>query len=87
MPSCRIVGSIELNKVQGNFHITTFGHGYFGPHTYVIYVSLLDVIRDHDKMNFTHRIDRLQFGIDYPGLMNPLDKTYQVAHEGITNSK
>lgn len=26
--SCRIYGSLELNKVQGDFHITARGHGY-----------------------------------------------------------
>jgi len=32
--SCRIYGSLELNKVQGDFHITARGHGYmeFGQH-------------------------------------------------------
>jgi hypothetical protein len=32
--SCRIYGSLELNKVQGDFHITARGHGYmaFGDH-------------------------------------------------------
>lgn len=32
--SCRIYGSLELNKVQGDFHITARGHGYmeFGEH-------------------------------------------------------
>lgn len=32
--SCRIYGSLEGNKVQGNFHITARGHGYreFTPH-------------------------------------------------------
>lgn len=29
--SCRIYGSLELNKVQGDFHITARGHGYHGP--------------------------------------------------------
>lgn len=28
--SCRIFGSLELNKVQGDFHITARGHGYMG---------------------------------------------------------
>jgi hypothetical protein len=35
MPNaCRIFGSIESNKVQGDFHITARGHGYmeFGMH-------------------------------------------------------
>lgn len=32
--SCRIFGSMDLNKVQGDFHITARGHGYaeFGEH-------------------------------------------------------
>lgn len=32
--SCRIYGSLEGNKVQGNFHVTARGHGYseFSPH-------------------------------------------------------
>jgi endoplasmic reticulum-Golgi intermediate compartment protein 2 len=32
--ACRIFGSLELNKVQGDFHITARGHGYmeFGDH-------------------------------------------------------
>lgn len=32
--ACRIFGSIEGNKVQGDFHITARGHGYmeFGEH-------------------------------------------------------
>jgi endoplasmic reticulum-Golgi intermediate compartment protein 2 len=32
--SCRIFGSLEGNKVQGDFHITARGHGYmeFGMH-------------------------------------------------------
>jgi endoplasmic reticulum-Golgi intermediate compartment protein 2 len=32
--SCRLFGSLDLNKVQGDFHITARGHGYmeFGAH-------------------------------------------------------
>lgn len=32
--SCRIYGSLDLNKVQGDFHITARGHGYneYGEH-------------------------------------------------------
>lgn len=32
--SCRIYGSLDVNKVQGDFHITARGHGYheFGTH-------------------------------------------------------
>lgn len=30
--SCRIFGTLEGNKVQGDFHITARGHGYVFPH-------------------------------------------------------
>lgn len=43
--SCRIYGSLDLNKVQGDFHITARGHGYFefGEHL------------DHKSMSFLVR--------------------------------
>ncbi|KAJ5115160.1 hypothetical protein NUU61_000919 [Penicillium alfredii] len=63
--SCRIYGSLEGNKVQGDFHITALGHGYREnvPHL------------DHSAFNFSHMITELSFGPHYPSLHNPLDKT------------
>jgi hypothetical protein len=63
--SCRIYGSLEGNKVQGDFHITARGHGYreMAPHL------------DHSAFNFSHMITELSFGPHYPSLLNPLDKT------------
>jgi hypothetical protein len=63
--SCRIYGSLELNKVQGDFHITARGHGYmeFGEHL------------DHSAFNFSHIISELSFGPYLPSLVNPLDGT------------
>ncbi|KAJ5888150.1 hypothetical protein N7495_008191 [Penicillium taxi] len=63
--SCRIYGSLEGNKVQGDFHITARGHGYneMSPHL------------DHSAFNFSHMITELSFGPHYPSLLNPLDKT------------
>ncbi|KYK60621.1 hypothetical protein DCS_01759 [Drechmeria coniospora] len=68
--SCRIFGSLELNKVQGDFHITARGHGYIeaGKHL------------DHNMFNFSHIISELSFGPFYPSLVNPLDRT--VHHAG-----
>jgi endoplasmic reticulum-Golgi intermediate compartment protein 2 len=65
--SCRIFGSLEGNKVQGDFHITARGHGYleFGGPGHL----------DHSTFNFSHRINELSFGPHYPNLLNPLDKT------------
>ncbi|ORY14423.1 endoplasmic reticulum vesicle transporter-domain-containing protein [Clohesyomyces aquaticus] len=63
--SCRIYGSVNGNKVQGDFHITARGHGYmeFGEHL------------DHTAFNFSHQINELSFGPLYPSLVNPLDDT------------
>ncbi|KAI9803053.1 MAG: hypothetical protein M1826_005031 [Phylliscum demangeonii] len=63
--ACRIFGSIELNRVQGDFHITARGHGYmeFGQHL------------DHGAFNFSHIVNELSFGPRYPSLHNPLDAT------------
>ncbi|KAI8614660.1 endoplasmic reticulum vesicle transporter-domain-containing protein [Chytriomyces sp. MP71] len=66
--ACRIKGHINVNRVAGMFHITALGHGYMdGKHV------------SHEAMNFTHRVDKLSFGIDYPGLVNPLDSSLEVA--------
>ncbi|KAJ3279144.1 hypothetical protein HDU76_009611, partial [Blyttiomyces sp. JEL0837] len=65
---CRITGSVYVNKVSGMLHFTALGHGYAGSEH-----------ADHNAMNFTHRVDHMSFGIDYPGLINPLDYTMEVA--------
>ncbi|RMZ70669.1 copii-coated vesicle [Pyrenophora seminiperda CCB06] len=66
--SCRIFGSLDGNKVQGDFHITARGHGYmeFGDHL------------DHSSFNFSHIIREMSFGPHYPSLINPLDATIAV---------
>ena len=65
--ACRIYGSLEGNKVQGDFHITARGHGYmeFGGQQHL----------QHQDFNFSHAINELSFGPHYPNLLNPLDKT------------
>ncbi|KAL2023767.1 hypothetical protein VTK56DRAFT_1034 [Thermocarpiscus australiensis] len=67
--SCRIYGSLELNKVQGDFHITARGHGYQG----------LGEHLDHNAFNFSHIISELSFGPFLPSLVNPLDRTVNTA--------
>ncbi|EEP75394.1 conserved hypothetical protein [Uncinocarpus reesii 1704] len=64
MDSCRIYGSLEGNKVQGNFHITARGLGYWDPSGFHL-----------EGLNFTHLITELSFGPRYSTLLNPLDKT------------
>ncbi|KAI2473297.1 DUF1692-domain-containing protein [Annulohypoxylon bovei var. microspora] len=67
--SCRIYGSLDLNKVQGDFHITARGHGYAEAGTHL----------DHGAFNFSHVISELSFGPYYPSLVNPLDRTINLA--------
>ncbi|OIW23606.1 DUF1692-domain-containing protein [Coniochaeta ligniaria NRRL 30616] len=67
--SCRIFGSLELNKVQGDFHITARGHGYPGMGQHL----------DHDSFNFSHIVSELSFGPFLPSLVNPLDRTISIA--------
>lgn len=63
--ACRVFGNLEVNKVQGDFHITARGHGYqdFSDHL------------EHKRFNFSHIISELSFGAFYPSLVNPLDHT------------
>ncbi|KAL5333358.1 endoplasmic reticulum vesicle transporter-domain-containing protein [Aspergillus crustosus] len=63
--SCRVYGSLEGNKVQGDFHITARGHGYQDGMQHL----------DHSTFNFSHIITELSFGPHYPTIQNPLDKT------------
>lgn len=66
--ACRIYGSLEGNKVQGDFHITARGHGYQemrDPNEHLV----------HSTFNFSHHINELSFGPHYPSLLNPLDRT------------
>ncbi|KAG6021803.1 hypothetical protein E4U41_002395 [Claviceps citrina] len=67
--SCRIYGSLEVNKVQGDFHITARGHGYRSSGGHL----------DHNSFNFSHIINELSFGDYYPSLNNPLDGTINMA--------
>ncbi|KAF4120093.1 endoplasmic reticulum-Golgi intermediate compartment protein 2 [Geosmithia morbida] len=65
--SCRLYGSLDVNKVQGDFHITARGHGYveFGDSKHL----------EHDAFDFSHIISELSYGPFYPSLVNPLDRT------------
>jgi hypothetical protein len=83
--SCRIFGSLGVNKVQGDFHITARGHGYqeFGSaHLDHSGTSLLLTSQFLElgligavAFNFSHIVSELSFGSFYPSLLNPLDRT------------
>ncbi|KAK9477788.1 endoplasmic reticulum vesicle transporter-domain-containing protein [Lipomyces japonicus] len=64
LPLCRIYGSFDVNKVQGDLHITAKNYGYRE--------RTRTVIRQ-EQLNFSHVFDELSFGAYYPRLENPLD--------------
>ncbi|XP_074660322.1 endoplasmic reticulum-Golgi intermediate compartment protein 2-like isoform X3 [Tubulanus polymorphus] len=76
--ACQIYGTLFVNKVAGNFHITAgkplnlenVGH----VHTHHMV--------DQEDYNFTHRIDHFSFGEYATGRVNPLDGDQKVVTDG-----
>eukprot|EP00177_Eucheuma_denticulatum_P001571 GFKZ01002809.1.p1 GENE.GFKZ01002809.1~~GFKZ01002809.1.p1 ORF type:complete len:401 (-),score=40.85 GFKZ01002809.1:574-1776(-) len=65
---CNIHGHIEISKVAGRIHISP-GHSFeFRGRT----LHDLSALRDH-QLDLSHRINKLSFGAEYPGQVNPLD--------------
>jgi len=66
--ACRIHGSLTLNKVSGNFHITA-GKSVplFRGHAH------LTAFMDPEEYNFTHRINKFSFGSPHGGIIQPLE--------------
>lgn len=85
--SCRLYGSLDVNKVQGDFHITARGHGYVEvgtahlDHSGISLSSLVSgcmlILINFTAFNFSHIISELSFGAFYPTLLNPLDRTVE----------
>lgn len=70
-PACHIFGSIPVNQVKGDFHITGKGFGYSDGRLVVPYEAL----------NFTHVISEFSYGDFYPFINNPLDFTGKVTEQ------
>ena len=65
---CNFHGSIRINKVGGNFHFApgkSFQQGAMHVH------DLLPLAKF--PFNMSHTINKLSFGEDFPGAVNPLD--------------
>jgi len=73
--ACRVYGTLLVNKVAGNFHITA---GKSIPHPKG-HAHLALFLREEDY-NFSHRIEHLSFGDPASGIIDPLD-----GDEKITN--
>ncbi|KAE8682200.1 Endoplasmic reticulum-Golgi intermediate compartment protein 3 [Hibiscus syriacus] len=66
---CNIYGSLEINKVAGNFHFApgkSFQQSNVHVHDFLASFP-------KDSYNLSHKINRLAFGDYFPGAMNPLD--------------
>ncbi|RZF37424.1 hypothetical protein LSTR_LSTR011701 [Laodelphax striatellus] len=76
--ACRLHGTLELNKVAGNFHITA-GKSLSLPRGH-IHISAF--MWDNDY-NFTHRINKLSFGDPSPGIIHPLEGDEKITNENM----
>lgn len=74
---CMVFGNVLVSKVSGNFHFAP-GHGFQAQHTHVHDLSAFMA----GMFNVSHSIDKLAFGDEYPGVVNPLDKTSKTIHVG-----
>ncbi|XP_073065778.1 uncharacterized protein [Primulina eburnea] len=65
---CNIHGSLEVNKVAGNFHFAP------GKSFHQSNFQLLDLLAFQiENYNISHKINKLTFGDSIPGIVNPLD--------------
>lgn len=77
--ACRIHGSLVINKVSGNFHITG-GKSLSLPGGH-IHISAFMTERDY---NFSHRIDKFSFGDSSPGIIHPLEGDEHISNDSMT---
>ncbi|GFX14753.1 endoplasmic reticulum-Golgi intermediate compartment protein 2 [Trichonephila clavipes] len=72
--ACRLRGSLVVNKVSGNFHITAGKHI---PHP-AGHAHISAFLKDSDY-NFSHRIERFSFGEPTAGVFDPLEGDEKIA--------
>ena len=70
---CHVEGSVLVNKVAGNFHFSL---------TKADHHVLMSVYKGRESLNVSHVIHSVSFGEPYPGMINPLDDTPKILHNG-----
>jgi len=75
--ACRIHGTLTLNKVAGNFHVTA-GKSLHFPQGHLH----LNLIFDDFPANFSHRITKLSFGDPQSGIVQPLEYEEKIFTDG-----
>jgi len=74
--ACRLHGTLEVNKLAGNFHIILGkAMSLFGAHAHISPIGLQNA-----GLNFSHRIDHFSFGLPTPGLIQPLNGDLKLAN-------
>lgn len=73
--ACRVFGTLVLNKVAGNLHVTV-GRSHALPDGHVHFSGFIS----HSLYNFSHRIHHLSFGDSRVGIINPLDGDEEITH-------
>jgi len=76
---CNLSGHLKVNKVAGNFHIAP-GKSFQQQSMHVHDIQVFQV----PYFNMTHRINRLSFGRNYPGIVNPLDGVTKTVEKPIS---
>ncbi|XP_006654573.1 endoplasmic reticulum-Golgi intermediate compartment protein 3-like [Oryza brachyantha] len=64
---CNVHGFLDVSKVAGNFHFAP-GKGFYQSNINVPELSVLE-----QGFNITHKINKLSFGTEFPGVVNPLN--------------
>ncbi|KAH6558506.1 hypothetical protein KP509_1Z060600 [Ceratopteris richardii] len=70
---CNVYGSLEVNKVAGNFHFApgkSFQQANMHVHDFLAFQK--------DSYNVSHIINALSFGPPFPGVVNPLDRAVRI---------
>lgn len=70
---CNVYGSLEVNKVAGNFHFApgkSFQQSNVHVHDFLVFQK--------ESFNVSHRINELSFGPHFPGVVNPLDRAQRI---------
>ena len=70
---CNIEETLLVNKVAGNFH---FALAKADHHV------LMSVFKQRESINVSHIIHTVSFGDIYPSMINPLDNTPKIVHQG-----
>jgi len=78
--ACRVHGSLNLNKVAGNFHVTAGKVlPIMGAHAHM--TGFMEP-RDY---NFSHRIEKLSFGANHAGIVQPLEGDEKLTDINLVN--